>query len=353
MVCHNIEADYTRDAWFHLGGGVVRVGQVSKHTRHDPNGGLWGILMQPPYEEYEVIDLGDDWSELRAKTTPANGAINVLRSKALGWVDQEGAVAYDVYFGTDLSQVSEATRENPLDVLVSADQGTTTYDPVGLLEFDRTYYWRIDVMKEANPDSPQKGEVWSFTVANFDIVDNFESYGNESPDLVYETWFDGFDAQGEGPVGNENGNGTGSILGHDIWTGTSAHYAQTVMETTIVIPDSNQAMPIYYDGSGTARVDLNIDPAQDWTEAGTKITKLIVPFHGTAANTGQLYVMIGDQKISYPGDAADIAKEAWTTWEIDLTSSGAALASVSKLSIGIDGSTTDGLLYIDDVLLKP
>jgi len=78
----------------------------------------------------------------------------------------------------------------------------------------------------------------------------------------------------------------------------------------------------------------------------------VVHFYGTAGNTGQLYVMIGNTKIPYPGDGADIATEARTTWEIDLASSGAALTSVSRLSIGIDGSDASGLLYIDDVLLK-
>jgi hypothetical protein len=50
------------------------------------------------------------------------------------------------------------------------NQPGTTYDP-NTLELATTYYWRIDEVNEANPNSPWTGDVWSFTTytgtANF------------------------------------------------------------------------------------------------------------------------------------------------------------------------------------------
>jgi hypothetical protein len=63
-------------------------------------------------------------------------------------------------------------------------------------------------------------------------------------------------------------------------------------------------------------------------------------------------VKINDTRIPYPGSSADLATEIWTTWEIDLASTGADLANVSTLSIGIDSSNASGLIYIDDIWLK-
>jgi len=127
------------------------------------------------------------------------------------------------------------------------------------------------------------------------------------------------------------------------------------METTIV-NSGLQSLPLYYDNSGAgghlnySQIDRTFAEAQDWTQFG--ITRLVVHFYGSLANTGQLYVKINNTKIPYSGAAADIATEAWTPWEIDLTSRAALVRSVSTLSIGIDGSGASGLLYVDDIRLK-
>ena len=76
-------------------------------------------------------------------------------------------------------------------------------------------------------------------------------------------------------------------------------------------------------------------------------------FHGTAGNTGQLYVEINDSKVVYDGDAADIQQTSWKRWNIDLASVGANLQNVTTLSIGIDGSDASGTLYFDDIRLYP
>ncbi|MHC4565427.1 MAG: hypothetical protein ACYTE3_06665, partial [Planctomycetota bacterium] len=94
---------------------------------------------------------------------PAGGSIDVQRDVVLSWTPGEYAARHDVYFGTNLDNVSNASRTDPLDVLVSEGQQANSYD-VGRLEFDQTYYWRIDEVNAPPDSSIFKGEIWSFTV---------------------------------------------------------------------------------------------------------------------------------------------------------------------------------------------
>ena len=51
----------------------------------------------------------------------------------------------------------------------------------------QVYYWRID---EVNTDGTISiGRVWSFTVATYIIVDDFEGY-NDVDNMIYNTWAD-------------------------------------------------------------------------------------------------------------------------------------------------------------------
>jgi len=75
---------------------------------------------------------------------PIPRALEIPRDVVLSWTSPQSAETHDVYFGTSFDDVSHASRDNSLGVLVSQSQATTTYDPPGLLEFGQTYYWRID-----------------------------------------------------------------------------------------------------------------------------------------------------------------------------------------------------------------
>jgi len=106
--------------------------------------------------------------QLTATTpSPAQGAVDVPRDTALSWEPSVFADTHDVYFGTVLTDVNDAERDNPLGVLVSQGQADTTYDLPDLPEFGQTYYWRIDEVNAAPDNTIFKGEVWSFTVEPF------------------------------------------------------------------------------------------------------------------------------------------------------------------------------------------
>jgi hypothetical protein len=264
--------------------------------------------------------------------SPVSGATEVAVDSTLTWIPGREASEHTVYFGEDESAVMAGTA--PAETVTQTD-----YLPS--LVLDTTYYWRVDAVSDT---SVWPGSTWSFTTADQVVVDDFESYSNYSPNRVFQTWVDGigFDADDNFPNGGA-GNGSGSLLGHDIWFGDFT----SIMEKDIVYSGS-QSMPVYYDGAGS-QVDLSL-ANEDWTGRG--ITTLVIHFYGTADNTGQLYVKIGNTKISYPGVFSDISAETWIVWEIDLAASGASLNRVSQFSVGVDGVNAGGLLYIDDILLQ-
>jgi hypothetical protein len=197
---------------------------------------------------------------LAANPKPANGATEIPRDVILSWGRGDFAQTHNVYFGTDVNDVRDANVAEPRGVLVSQNQTETTYDPNGLLDFNKTYYWRVDEINDVDPNSPWVGNVWSFTVANFTIVDDFEGYDDVN-NLIYDTWQD------------YAANGTGMTVGH-----LNSPYAERN-----IVRSGRQAMYMRYDNDGTVNEGTNIEQtgtkfyseaecqwgeAQDWTKDG-------------------------------------------------------------------------------------
>lgn len=188
-------------------------------------------------------------------------------------------------------------------------------------------------MNEAEDPSTYASTVWSFDTAPYGIVDDFEDFDGDNP--IWKTWLDGLGFGVEGTPGYYPGNGTGSAVG----TETTA---STTEET--VVRSGKQSMPLAYEGS-VSEATLMLDD-QDWTANG--ITTLSLMVYGDRDNTGQLYVKIGGTKLLYDGD---LGINVWKAWNIDLSTTGANLTSVSELTIGIENGS--GMLYVDDIRLYP
>ena len=135
--------------------------------------------------------------ELALAPNPSNNEVEVPRDVILSWKPGIYAAKHNVYFGTDFNDVNEATVNDIRNVLVRQNQTDEIYDP-GILEYGKTYYWRIDEVNELDPNSLWKGNTWNFTVANFLVVDNFESYNDYQPDRIFDKWTDGFDTTTNG-----------------------------------------------------------------------------------------------------------------------------------------------------------
>ncbi len=155
-------------------------------------------------------------SEKASAPNPSDGATDVLRDVVLEWSPGEFAHTHDVYFGTVFEDVSNANRANPMGVLVSQGQSAATYDPPGRLEFDQTYYWRIDEVNAPPDGSIHKGDVWTFTAELFAYpVENIIATSN----AVSE--------EGAGPERTVDGSGLNeqgqhSIAAADMWLGDAA-----------------------------------------------------------------------------------------------------------------------------------
>ncbi|MBN1805597.1 MAG: hypothetical protein JW837_10125 [Sedimentisphaerales bacterium] len=223
-------------------------------------------------DEIQIIMAGSEVLSLAAALPePANQAVDVPRDKVLSWLAGDRADKHNVYFGTVLDDVMNADTTNPLGVLVGENQEGSTYTPDNLLEFNRTYYWRVDEVN-APPDSGIiKGNIWSFTTVNFIVVDDFEAYTDIPPDDIFSTWIDGFGIETNG-----------GIIGYE---NPDFEADEHFLETTI-IHSGSQSMPFFYENDmkySQAYRSLS-DSLKDWTADG--VVNLSLWFRGNPAYVG-------------------------------------------------------------------
>ncbi|UCD52082.1 MAG: right-handed parallel beta-helix repeat-containing protein, partial [Phycisphaerales bacterium] len=98
----------------------------------------------------------------------------------LTWTPGDTADVHDVYFGVDQGAVTNATRADPLGVLISQGQPQTSF-ALAPLERGQTYYWRIDEVEVVADPIIWEGDVWRFTVGPGIIyVDDSAVYGADN-----------------------------------------------------------------------------------------------------------------------------------------------------------------------------
>jgi concanavalin A-like lectin/glucanase superfamily protein len=301
-------ADYEANTAVDFGGVAV------KAVRLTVNSG-YGILGQFGLSEIRFMYI----PVLAREAQPADGTTGVSVATDLSWRAGREAASHEVYLGTDA------------DALALAETTTNTSVTPGSFDLETTYYWQIVEVNETESTPSWAGAVWSFSTQAFLVVDDFESYVDDEGGRIYETWADGWV------------NDTGSTVGN-----LSAPFAETS-----IVNNGGQAMPLFYDNAGVtvAEATLTLAPAQDWTAGG--VQSLSLSFQGAPDNTGQLYLKIDGTKIVYGGDAGDIARVQWQPWNIDLSTVGGNLSSVTELTIGIEGAGAEGTLYVDDIRLYP
>jgi hypothetical protein len=99
---------------------------------------------------------------------PADGDTYADTWVNLSWEAGVLAVSHDVYLGDNFDDVNNATHESELfrgnqtEIFYAAGFPGYAY-PEGLIP-GTTYYWRIDEVNDADPNSPWKGDVWSFSI---------------------------------------------------------------------------------------------------------------------------------------------------------------------------------------------
>jgi len=299
-------------------------------------------------DEFDIVDThkGDIWRFITegavANPDPAKGAVGVTQTPILTWSPGVFGASHEVYFGKDSEAVKNADTSSP-EYKGSGNLGSESYDP-GQLEWNTTYYWRVDEANNANADSPWTGPLWSFATADFLILDDFESYndldeGEPGSNRIYLAWVDGFD----NPAIN------GSQVGH---------FDLPFAEQTIV-HGGNQSMPLYYDNTvGKSEATLTLTSNRDWTFKG--INTLTIWFRGGSSNaTENMYVAINDSAVVNHDNPNAAQVAAWTEWTIDLQAfadQGIDLANVNSITIGFGNRNNPtaggaGMVFFDDIRL--
>ena len=288
-----------------------------------------------------------------SSANPRTGSVDVKQTTILTWGPGDFAESHDVYFGTDEEAVRNADTSSP-EYKGTRPLGFESYDP-GVLEWDTTYYWRVDEINNNNPDSPWVGGVWSFTTANFLIVDDFEDYdvGNNE---IWWVWIDGLGYASHPTLPAHAGNGTSSMVGDE----TTGSY----MEETIV-HGGGKSMPVFYDNNQQGKlryseVEKTLSSRRDWTEEGVGVLSLW--FYGVASNAAEpLYVALNGNAVVTHDNPNATQIETWTEWTIDLQAfadQGVNLANVNTIALGL-GNKNDpvaggsGTMYFDDIRLYP
>ena len=313
--------------------------------RYGSNNGFAGIIDDVrlynkalTQQEIEQAMRGDTTRAWNA--SPADGVISdVLRAASLSWSPGDSASQHAVYFGTDRDAVAGADTSDTTGVFRGLQNGASYTPPEGVEWDGGSYFWRID---EQNTDETvTKGNVWTFLVADYIIVDDIEGYSADNP--IWENWLDGVGYGVQGTPGYYPGNGTGSAAGDDT-------VASTAEENTV--HSGGKAMPVWYNNVATAisEIELTLSPAQDWTANG--LLTLSLWFYGDAANVpGQLYVKVnGGVPVLYDGDASNLTRPVWQVWNINLSEFG-ALQNVTKIVIGVQNNGATGKLIFDDIRL--
>ncbi|MHC4751849.1 MAG: LamG-like jellyroll fold domain-containing protein, partial [Planctomycetota bacterium] len=244
--------------------GVGAVAELRWSSQHTPKQIIPQAALSPPFKA--------------SSPNPPNGATGTKMTPTLTWGAGDSAASHEVYFGTDEDAVRNATTTS-LEYIGPRALGNESYEP-GKLEWESTYYWRIDEVNNLHPDSPWKGNIWSFTTGDFLVVDNFEDY-NVTDKQIWAIWHDGlgyWDLQGV----FHPGNGTGSGVGDE-------DNDNSYMEETIV-NSGNMSMPYFYNNNDPAKMKyseakMTLIYPRDWTEEGVKALSLWFQGYPTSAGS--------------------------------------------------------------------
>ena len=235
---------------------------------------------------------------------PLDGAANVSPDLPLAWSPGYLAEQHVVYWGPVASDVR--TR-GPSVRYPAQPRDVNTFEPPGI-QLGETYYWRVDEMTTPDANQVRGGDLWSFTLADHLIVDDFESYAGGR--LIYEVWQ---------PMG---------------WSGVS-------LESTIAdVCQHSMIFGYYYDDATRSSVVRQFDEAQDWTRAGARVLQLLL--HGSLPDPaiGELYFAltdgVGEQLVPASGLVGVEGRPDWYTWRVLLADiNDIDLTQVRGMAIGI------------------
>jgi hypothetical protein len=216
-------------------------------------------------EEIVLVMRGDPL--LAWAPSPADGSTPDLDNAVpLSWLPGDMVAQHDVYFGTERDAVKNADTLDTTGVYRGSQSGTGFTPDEGVKWGAGPFYWRID---ENNTDGTvTTGRVWTFTVADFILVDDFESYtdNDTAGEAIWQHWIDGFDLPA-------NGSQVGYVL---------PPYAEQT-----IVHGGTQSMPLLCSNTAGVRNSeavLALPAPRDWTRHG--VGTLSLWFRGYPPSVG-------------------------------------------------------------------
>lgn len=186
---------------------------------------------------------------------PISGAEGVEPGIQLTWSCGTSASRRVVF----LSDVASQIRAGDGSVGYSLPPGgANKFNPSGL-EFGKTYFWRVDELGPAEEVAARAGEVWSFTVADHAVIDDFEAY-SDLPS-VRKIW--------------RRGGSAGLALEREI--------LDTCQQSLV--------FSYYCDDLNHSTLARYFDTAQDWTQGGPRTLQLLL--HGDLPDPANSELSIG------------------------------------------------------------
>jgi len=284
--------------------------------------GIFGMWVAPqPVGYHGSFDSVSSASDGPAAVIPSpdDGTIDVPVDTALNWIEAEFATGRELWIG----------KAGAMEKVDPAPAGTT-YTPVNL-EIGQTYEWRID---QVGPSGTVTGHTWTFTVADYLIVDDFESYTNDVD--IRSAWVNNIEEAGVEYVFLASGE-----------------------NNSMRFEFQNQYPPYFTEATRT------FDSPQDWT--AQSVEELSLSFVGEKENTEHLmYLTLEDasgQSFRVETFTHACQSDSWRQWNIALglfSDGGVDLTSVNKITIGLGDGTVSAQggedrdhIYIDQIILSP
>jgi len=158
-----------------LDGQSVYTSIIPGETWRTEGSFLWfaNVWADAGYAYLDSVGIADTLQEIgepsvpASNPKPADGALHANTWVSLTWSPGDFAVSHDVYMGANSADVTAGAAETFLgrQDATSLLVGFPGYPyPEGLVP-GTTYYWRVDEVNDAEPNSPWVGPVWSFSIA--------------------------------------------------------------------------------------------------------------------------------------------------------------------------------------------
>jgi hypothetical protein len=216
-----------------------------------------GIISPTPSDPYKA----------RAINPVPGSTVALADAKTLGWTAGESATEHDIYFGTSESDVNDTDTTNTTGIY-RGRQSLVLYTLPEALELGKTYYWRIDEV-EADGTTIHTGNVWSFSILDHILIDDFEDYDN-SENQIWFAWHDGLGYGETGIPPFFAGNGTGAAVGDE---NTNSFTEETIVH------DGRKSMPYMYNNNKDGFLNYSeatktLTEARDWTDQDVKALSL-------------------------------------------------------------------------------